>query len=99
MTVTIQMTCWTWINLGKQSSSSSVSLAGWVLLDASSRVWGLDTSGQLSPGQSLKIMRCGMPMSLNNDGDVITLLNPSNMIIDEYQYAGSVEGLEITTGH
>ena len=83
----------------KNKTSDSFSLAGWVLLDASSRVWILDASGEMLPGQSLKIMRRGMPMSLNNDGDVITLLNPSNVLIDKFQYAGSAEGIEIITGH
>lgn len=83
----------------KNKTSSLVPLSGWTLRDASGRIWILDSSGQLNPNQSIKIQRNGMPMSLNNDGDIITLLNPENVTIDEFRYVGSVEGVEIVTGH
>ncbi|MEX2235809.1 MAG: lamin tail domain-containing protein [Cyclobacteriaceae bacterium] len=83
----------------KNKTSSSVPLSGWTLRDASGRIWILDNSGQLLPDRSLKVQRSGMPMSMNNDGDIITLLNAENETIDEFQYVGSVEGIEIITGH
>lgn len=83
----------------KNKTTSPVILTGWTLRDASGRIWILDNSGQLPPDQSLKVQRNGMPMSLNNDGDIIALLNAENVTIDEFQYVGSVEGVEIITGH
>jgi hypothetical protein len=83
----------------KNKTTSLISLTGWVLRDASGRIWSLDKLGQLQSNQSLKIHRLGMPMSLNNDGDTIVLDNAINVIIDEFQYLGSVQGIELTTGH
>lgn len=77
--------------------TTSLDLNGWLLRDASGRVWVLD--GSVSGNQSIKILRNGMPMSLNNDGDVISLVGPENLLVDEFQYVGSSEGVEITTGH
>jgi hypothetical protein len=83
----------------KNKTSSPVTLSGWTLRDASGRIWVLDGSDQFHPNQSLKVQRNGMPMSLNNDGDIVTLLNPVNAIIDEFRYVGVVEGAETITGH
>jgi beta-lactamase superfamily II metal-dependent hydrolase len=83
----------------KNKTISTVILSGWTLRDASGRIWILDSSDQLPANQSLKVQRNSMPMTLNNDGDIITLLNAENVTIDEFQYVGSVEGVEIVTGH
>jgi competence protein ComEC len=83
----------------KNKTSGTVPLTGWVLKDASGRIWTLDSYGQILSGQSLKITRKGMPMSLNNDGDIIFLLSPESLVIDEFSYIGSTEGIEIQTGH
>lgn len=81
------------------NTSSPVSLQGWVLRDASGRIWNLGGFGQIQGNQSLTITRNGMAMSLNNDGDMIELVDASNVVIDEFRYLGAVEGVEITTGH
>lgn len=83
----------------KNKANSTVILSGWTLRDASGRIWILDSSDQLPANQFLKVQRKRMPMSLNNDGDIITLLNAENVTIDKFQYVGSVEGVEIVTGH
>ncbi len=83
----------------KNKSDTPVGLTGWKLGDASSRIWRLDTFGTLQPNASLKIKRNGMAMTLNNDGDMIELIDPSSVVIDEFRYTGSAEGVEITTGH
>lgn len=83
----------------KNKTSAIVPLSGWILRDASGKVWILDSYNQILPNQSVKIHRNGMPMSLNNDGDIISLISPENIIIDEFRYIGSSEGIEIQTGH
>ncbi|MBX2964513.1 MAG: lamin tail domain-containing protein [Cyclobacteriaceae bacterium] len=83
----------------KNKTAHTVSLAGWVLRDAGNKVWLLDGLEEIQPGQSLKIVRNNMPMSLNNTGDTIMLVNPANVVIDEFRYTGSVEGVDIVTGH
>ena len=80
-------------------TGSSILLSGWMLRDASGRVWALDGSGSIPANQALRIVRNGMPMSLNNEGDLIQLIGPDNTIIDEFQYVGSLEGIEIMTNH
>jgi competence protein ComEC len=83
----------------RNKTSSTVALTGWVLKDASGRIWTLDNYGQILSGQSLKISRNGMPMSLNNDGDIIFLLSSEGLVIDDFSYVGSAEGIEIHTGY
>src|SRR5262249_17504293 len=43
-------------------SLAAVSLQGWVLRDASGRIWTLAGLGTIQPGQSATIRRNGMPM-------------------------------------
>lgn len=83
----------------KNKTGSAVNLTGWKLQDASSRIWRLDNAGTLQANASLKIKRNGMAMTLNNDGDLIELIDPSNAVIDEFRYTGSAVGVAVSTGH
>ncbi len=83
----------------QNKGTGTVSLAGWVLKDASGRVWALASLGTLNAGQSKTIKRGGMAMSLNNGGDEIVLLNAAGLEQDRFQYAGSQVGVRIQTGH
>jgi competence protein ComEC len=83
----------------RNTTTSTVPLTGWTLRDASSRIWPLGSFGQIPPNQSLTIQRNSMPMSLNNDGDIITLLNANNIVMDELRYVGSVEGVAVAAGN
>lgn len=76
-----------------------VSLAGWFLQDASGRVWSLTSIGTVAPQASATIKRNGMPMSLNNSGDEISLFDSSATLRDSFRYSGSDAGVEIRTGH
>jgi len=76
-----------------------VSLAGWFLQDASGRVWSLTSIGTVAPQTSATIKRNGMPMSLNNAGDEISLFDSSAILRDSFRYSGSDAGVEIRTGH
>jgi competence protein ComEC len=83
----------------KNKGSVAVSLSGWRLQDESGRIWPLTATGTLNPNQSATIRRNGMPMSLNDDGDEIVLLDASNAERDRFRYTTSVEGQVIQTGH
>lgn len=81
------------------NSSQVVQLTGWVLRDASGRIWSLSTVGAIASGQSIVVRRNGMAMSLNNGGDDVFLVGASNQIVDRFTYNSSVEGVSIPTNH
>jgi beta-lactamase superfamily II metal-dependent hydrolase len=83
----------------QNKGTSEVSMAGWLLKDQSGRVWALAGLGTVPAGQSATIQRKGMPMSLNNGGDEVSLLDAGNHLQDQFSYAGSTEGVRIQTGH
>ncbi|MEQ9374036.1 MAG: lamin tail domain-containing protein [Imperialibacter sp.] len=81
----------------KNKGTASVSLTGWVLRDASSRIWVLTST--LAAGESLAIVRNRQAMSLNNDGDLVELLNANGDVIDSFRYLDAKEGQRVLTGH
>ena len=83
----------------RNNFGSAVSMEGWILEDESGRVWTLVSLGSINPGQSVTIRRNGMPMSLDNDGDEISLFNASHQLVDQFSYSGSQRGVWIQTGH
>jgi competence protein ComEC len=83
----------------KNKATRAISLSGWTLRDRSGRTWALTGLGTLAPGNSKTIKRNGMPMSLNNAGDEIELLDAGNSVHDKFEYTGSTEGVAIQTGH
>jgi beta-lactamase superfamily II metal-dependent hydrolase len=83
----------------RNRGSVTLSLAGWVLRDESGKVWKLDSSGAVNPGDSKTIQRHGMAMSLKDSGDTIFLIAPDGSKKDEFHYQGSQEGKLIPTSH
>lgn len=83
----------------RNTGTAIVPLTGWMVRDADNHALSLASLGQIAPGQSLTILRDGAGMSLNNDGDTITLVAPGNQVRDSFTYASSSEGQLITTGH
>jgi competence protein ComEC len=83
----------------RNRSPAAVPLAGWLLRDASGKVWALAGAGTLAAGQSVTIRRAGMPMSLNNGGDTIVLLNAAGSEQDHISYGAAQPGVRIQTGH
>lgn len=77
----------------RNDGTTSVSLAGWILRDRSGLVWTL--SGSLAPSTSRTFRRNGQPMSLNNAGDEISLLDPTQARRDLFTYTSSAEGVVI----
>jgi hypothetical protein len=76
----------------RNNGTAAVSLSGWRLQDESGRIWPLTSVGIINPNQSVTVRRNGMPMSLNDDGDEILLLDANNEEWDRFRYTGSLEG-------
>ncbi|MGD2063759.1 MAG: lamin tail domain-containing protein, partial [Nitrospirota bacterium] len=83
----------------RNGGATAIDLDGWFLRDAGGRVWTLASLGNLAPGQSATIQRNGMPMSLNNTGDTIVLLDAANQEQDRFEYSATQPGALIETGH
>jgi competence protein ComEC len=83
----------------RNKGTAAVSLTGWTLRDRSGLTWSLSTLGVLAPGELKTIRRNNMPMSLNNGGDEITLLDAANAVRDSFTYTSSTEGVVIQTLH
>lgn len=83
----------------KNNGGTTVSLIGWKPKDRVGGIWSLAPQGDIAAGESKTIIRCGMPMSLNNSGDLIMLLNASGQEIDTYEYPAVSEGQMLNTGH
>ena len=79
--------------------SSPVSLTGWKLRDRSGKTWDLDSLGSMASSESKTIRRNGQNMSLNNNGDHITLLDGGGTPRDNFTYPSAQEGERIQTGH
>jgi hypothetical protein len=74
-----------------------VNLTGWVLRDRSGLTWTL--VGSVAAGQPHNFGRGGQPMTLNNAGDEIVLIDPSGTERDRFSYPSSSEGDRISTNH
>ncbi len=83
----------------ENKSSVEVCMDGWSLRDADNHAVDLTGSGTIPPGKTLEIVRDGSPLSLNNDGDTITLFGPGTAHVDGFGYDSSKEGVTIRTGH
>jgi hypothetical protein len=81
----------------RNTGTQPVSLTGWSLKDRSGLKWTL--VGALAAGQSQNFRRGGQPMTLNNAGDNITLVDSTSTDRDRFTYATSQEGQRIQTSH
>jgi len=75
-------------------SNTAIPLDGWRIGDSTATgFWPLTAAdGSVSPGQSVTVIRTTRPMSLNNNGDTIRLLNPAGDVIDTETYPGAASG-------
>jgi beta-lactamase superfamily II metal-dependent hydrolase len=81
----------------KNAGTLAINLTGWMLKDRSGLTWML--TGAIAPGQSQAFRRGGQAMSLNNNGDEITLIDAASVARDRFSYATSSEGQQIVTSH
>lgn len=76
----------------KNLGSESISLVGWKLRDLTGSTWSLSNLGTLAPGQQKTIKRNNQPMALNNGGDTIELIDPSNLMKQTITYGPVNQG-------
>ena len=75
----------------------ALNLTGWLLRDRSGLTWTL--VGSVAAGQALNFRRGGQPMTLNNTGDEIVLIDPTGAERDRFSYSSLSEGDRISTNH
>jgi beta-lactamase superfamily II metal-dependent hydrolase len=83
----------------RNGGATPVNLTNWLLRDLAGSVWPLSGQGTLGPGQEKTIRRSGMPMSLDNDGDTVELLDPTGKLADALTYLHTQPGVEIEHSH
>ncbi|GEM_PF-1218563 len=76
----------------KNIGASPVNLANWKLRDLAGKTWSLDSAGTLAAGQEKVVKRLGQPMAMNNGGDTIDLVNPTNAVVQSVTYGHVDEG-------
>jgi|GEM_PF-1113327 len=74
-----------WLELFNPTEET-VSLAGWQLSDASNKIFTVPDDVVMAPNDYLVFSKSQTKISLNNDGDILTLLNTVGEIIDEMTY-------------
>jgi hypothetical protein len=83
----------------RNGGTAPVNLTNWLLRDLAGSVWPLSGQGILGAGQETTIRRNGMPMSLDNDGDTVELLDPTGKLADALTYLQTQPGVEIEHRH
>jgi competence protein ComEC len=81
----------------RNRGTATVSLEGWTLRDRSGLTWRL--VGSVAAGQAHNFRRGGQPMTLNNAGDEITLVDSNGNERDRFSYPDSEEDERIVTNH
>jgi len=80
----------------RNDSAAPISVDGWRLVDADGH---FDTLlGTIPPFSTMDVVRNGSPLSLNNDGDVIRLMDADGVVVDEVAYGAAAQG-EVVPGH
>jgi competence protein ComEC len=79
--------------------ATPVDLSNWRLRDLGGSVWQLGGAGVLAAGREATIRRSGMPMSLDNDGDTVELLDPTGKLVDAMTYLQTQPGVAIEHAH
>ncbi|MCL5017062.1 MAG: lamin tail domain-containing protein [Patescibacteria group bacterium] len=73
----------------------AVNLAGWKISDASNKSFSL--SGTIQPGGNLSLPYSQTKISLNNNGETISLFDAKGALVDKLGYSGvATEGKLIT---
>jgi competence protein ComEC len=83
----------------RNGGAAAVDLSNWRLRDLAGSLWQLGAAGTLAPGQQATITRSGMPMSLDNDGDTVELLDPTGRLVDAITYLHTQPGVPIEHAH
>lgn len=73
-----------------------LSTVGWRLRDFAQQHWVLDSLGTIQSGESKTIRRAGQPMVMNNNGDSISLIDPSGNPVQTVTYSKAGQGQRVT---
>jgi hypothetical protein len=79
----------------RNEGPSAVSLEGWRLRDLADNLWSAEAV-ILQAGQERVLRRNRQPLSLNNGGDRLELLDPSGAVADMIEYGPVAEGQSIS---
>jgi len=77
----------------------AVNMEGWSLRDVAGNRWSLSSLGALAPGQEVVITRQGKPMSLNNNGDTVELLDAGDEMVQVVTYGPVERGETVRPGN
>lgn len=69
--------------------SSDITLSGWKLRDKAGKSWDLARDGKVKVGETKKILRGKRPMSLNNTGDLLELVDPNGLVVSVVTFGPS----------
>ena len=78
----------------KNFGTQTVSLAGWKIRDITGAEWKL--LDEIAPQMVKVIKRNGQPMSLNNNGDTVDLVDPQGPVVQTVTYSATTEGEVVT---
>jgi beta-lactamase superfamily II metal-dependent hydrolase len=81
----------------RNTGTATLNLTGWILRDRGGLTWKL--TGAIGAGQAQNFLRGGQPMTLNNSGDELVLIDPASAERDRFSYLSSSEGVRISTNH
>jgi hypothetical protein len=76
----------------KNTGNVAATPQGWRLRDAAGALWNLSGAGSLEPGKERVLQRQGQPLSLNNRGDRLALINAQGDTVQALQYGSVREG-------
>jgi hypothetical protein len=76
----------------RNAGSASVSLSGWTVQDMAGKTWSLTSLGNIGAGARKTIRRNNQPMSMNNGGDTILLLDAAAGVVQSVTYPPVSEG-------
>jgi hypothetical protein len=76
-------------------SDKAINLSGWKISDASNKSFSL--SGTIQPKEGLVLFSLKTKISLNNNGEMISLFDSNNKLIDKLGYSGIAEEGKIIT--
>jgi hypothetical protein len=76
----------------KNTGSSTLNLSGWTVRDLTGKTWSLAAVTALAPGAERTVRRSNQPMSLNNGGDTIQLLDAAGVLVQSVTYPAMADG-------
>jgi len=77
----------------RNAGSSAVNVTGWTVRDMAGKTWSLTSLGTLGAGAQRTLRRNNQPMSMNNGGDTILLVDTGGAVVQSVTYPPISEGV------